>query len=68
MRQSHLFAIRVWPEELGDGEWEWRGHVQALPSGESYYFREWSDLVRHVIDMLVAGAGDEPIAHHHPQE
>lgn len=36
--------IRLWPEGLGEGQIEWRGHVQHVNSGEVRYFREWSAL------------------------
>jgi hypothetical protein len=44
-QRSHLFTLRVWPEYLGDGRTEWRGQVRHVPSGETYYFREWPALV-----------------------
>jgi hypothetical protein len=44
-RHAQLFAIRLWPEDLGAGRAEWRGEVRHLPSGETRYFREWSVLV-----------------------
>jgi hypothetical protein len=34
--------VRMWLEPLGDGQTEWRGKVQHVPSGESRYFREWT--------------------------
>lgn len=42
--QSYLFTLRIWPEALGDGHTEWRGQLKYLPTGEIYYFREWSQL------------------------
>ena len=44
-RDSQLFSIRLWPEDLDDGQTEWRGQVRHLSSGESRYFREWPALV-----------------------
>jgi len=41
---SHLFTLRLWPEALGDGRIEWRGQLKYLPTGETFYFREWSQL------------------------
>ena len=43
--RSHLFTVRLWLESLGDGQTEWRGKVQHVPSGEARYFRKWSSLV-----------------------
>ena len=42
---SYLFMLKVWAEELGDGQWEWRGQVQHVKSGETRYFRDWSTLI-----------------------
>lgn len=50
--RSHLFMVRVWLEDLGDGKAEWRGQVKHVLSGEVRYFREWSALVDHLIAML----------------
>ena len=44
MPRSHLFAVRVWAQELEDGRFEWRGRVQYVPTGEVRYFREWPAL------------------------
>ncbi len=50
--RSHFFTVRVWQEELGDGQTEWRGKVQHVPSGEVRYFREWPTLVTLLLKML----------------
>jgi len=50
--RSHLFTVRVWQEELGNGEKEWRGKVQEVHSGEVCYFREWPTLVTALLKML----------------
>ncbi|HYU76234.1 MAG TPA: hypothetical protein VEL31_26475 [Ktedonobacteraceae bacterium] len=42
---SQLFMVRIWEEELGNGQTEWRGKVQHVTSGEVRYFRDWSTLV-----------------------
>jgi hypothetical protein len=49
---SHLFTVRVWREELGDGHIEWRGKVQHALSGEARYFREWVDLIAFVREQV----------------
>lgn len=51
-RTTRLFTLRLWQEETGDGQAEWRGRVQALPEGEAYYFRAWSGLVERLEVML----------------
>jgi hypothetical protein len=50
--RTHLFTVRVWLEDLGDGQTEWRGEVQYVVSGEVRYFRDWSTLVAVVQAML----------------
>jgi hypothetical protein len=51
-RGSYLFTIRVWAEQLGEGQAEWRGKVQYIPGGEAHYFRDWSALVTLLLEML----------------
>lgn len=50
--RSHLFTLRVWAEEIGDNQQEWRGRIQHIPSGETHYFRDWQTLVAHLQAML----------------
>lgn len=54
-RETRLFTLRMWREEIGDGRAEWRGKVQALPEGEAAYFRDWAGLVKELEAMLNAG-------------
>jgi hypothetical protein len=49
---SHLFTLRVWLEDLGGGQSEWRGKVQHVLSGEARYFRDWDTLITYLQDML----------------
>jgi hypothetical protein len=51
-RRSELFTVRLWREELGDNQAEWRGKVQHVQKGEAYYFRDWSMLVAAIRKML----------------
>ena len=51
-RRSHLFLVRVWLEDLGEGKTEWRGKVTQVASGEVRYFRGWSRLARQLREML----------------
>jgi hypothetical protein len=51
-RVTRLFTLRMWQEEAGEGQTEWRGKVQALPDGEAYYFRDWSGLIGRLEVML----------------
>jgi len=59
---SHLFTVRVWREDMGDGQWEWRGKVQHVVSGEAFYFREWQELIARLKAWLqgdIAAIEDE---------
>jgi hypothetical protein len=49
---SHLFTVRLWAEDLGDTQVEWRGQVQHVLSGEAHYFREWPALIALLQGML----------------
>ncbi len=51
---SHLFTIRLWHEEVGSEQSEWRGKVQSVSTGEAHYFREWDALIAHILQMLSA--------------
>lgn len=52
LARSHLYTIRLWPEELGDGVWEWRGMVKYVASGEEHYFRDWGALKELMVRMI----------------
>ena len=58
---SLVFTLRLWLEELGDGDTEWRGQVQHVISRESYYFRDWETLLALLQKILPyrAAQGDE---------
>ena len=49
---THLFTLRVWLEDLDDGQSEPRGKVQHVLSGEARYFRDWDTLVTFVIKQV----------------
>jgi hypothetical protein len=51
-QSSHLFTVRVWQEEVRNGQIEWRGKVQLVTSGEVRYFREWAALIPLLLAML----------------
>jgi hypothetical protein len=44
--------VRVWTEDLGAGRTEWRGKVKYVMSGELRYFRDWSNLITILQEML----------------
>jgi hypothetical protein len=55
--RSHLFTVRVWLEDLGDGRSEWRGKVQHTLDGEACYFRDWQTLVAFIVEKAAAHSG-----------
>ena len=59
---SHMFIMRIWAEELGDGKQEWRGKLQHSQGGSIQYFRELGALGSLVEAMLAeaATAGEPP--------
>ena len=57
--RSHLFTVQLWQEELGHGQTEWRGKAQHAPSGQVYYFREWSKLILFLQAMLSTPEADK---------
>ena len=55
---SHLFTIRMWLEDLGNGQKDWRGKVQHVNSGEVRYFRDWSTLETFMEGLLLRDEKD----------
>jgi hypothetical protein len=53
---SHLFTLRIWQEDLGNGEVEWRSRVQHVMSGEVRYFRDWPSLIAFLLVLSNAEA------------
>jgi hypothetical protein len=51
-RSSHLFMVRMWPEDVGGGRTDWRGKVQHVNSGEARYFRDWPTLEAFVEGLI----------------
>ena len=54
---SQLFTLRLWPEELEQGQTEWRGQVRCVLSGDVRYFRDWPTLIAFLLESM---AGQEP--------
>jgi hypothetical protein len=52
--ESQLFMVRLWPEDLGSGQTDWRGKIQHVNSGEARYFRDWPTL-EAFLDRLTRG-------------
>lgn len=51
---SYLFTLRIWHEQLEEGQGEWRGQVEHLLSGRTCYFRDWSTLVSFLDETLAS--------------
>lgn len=50
--QSYLFTVRLWWEDLGEGQSEWRGVVKLVADGEEHFFRDWGTLGRLMAGLL----------------
>ena len=59
--RSHLFTIKVWEEEVGTAQAEWRGKIQLFTNGEVRYFRDWATLTPLLLQML-SESGSEPVS------
>ena len=59
---SHLFTVRLWQEELGGGQAEWRGRAQDIVTGAAAYFRDWPGLIAVLSHLLEAtdASSDDP--------
>jgi hypothetical protein len=64
---SHLFMVRLWLEDLGNGEYDWRGKVQYVNSGEARYFHDWSTLELFFESLLNKHNSEESYAKGCPQ-
>ncbi|MEZ4619241.1 MAG: hypothetical protein R2867_27530 [Caldilineaceae bacterium] len=51
-RSSHIFALRLWQEETGAGQQEWRGRIYDAATRDVRYFREWASLISLLLAML----------------
>jgi hypothetical protein len=51
-QSSQLFMLRMWLEDLGSGQTDWRGKVQHVNSGEVRYFRDWATLESFMEGLL----------------
>jgi hypothetical protein len=47
--------LRVWAEDLGEGQTDWRGQVEHVTSGQVHYFRDWARLITLLQEMLGMG-------------
>ena len=51
---SHLFTVRVWPENLGKGVVETRFQARHVTSGESRLFRDGEQLLVYLRSKVEA--------------
>jgi len=58
--RSQLFMLRLWPEDLGSGQTDWRGKVQHVNSGEARYFRDWPTLEAFLNELLLRAGQEAP--------
>ena len=49
--RSHLFAVRLWKEDLAGGS-EYRGSIRDVVSGAFRGFRDWSDLAAFMVERI----------------
>jgi hypothetical protein len=49
---SHLFTVRIWLENLGEGVVETRFQAKHVTSGESRLFRDGDQLVAYLCDKV----------------
>jgi hypothetical protein len=52
--RAHLFTVRLWVEPFGDDQHEVRMQVRHILSGETRYFRSWSDVVTFLLAKMQA--------------
>lgn len=57
----HVFIVRLWIEDLGEGKTEWRGQMKHVMSGEVKYFRDLSTLEEHLKIMLPITMDNESV-------
>ena len=60
---SHLFTLRVWMEDVGDGRTEIRGTVKHVLTGETRHFRDWPTLTTFLRQWSMVGAATAAPAH-----
>lgn len=60
--QLHYFTLRLWLEDLGDDQEEWRGEIRNSRTGEIRYFRKGPMLLN-----LLDGMVDTPLEVEFPQ-
>lgn len=49
---SHLFTLRLWPEDDENGQQIWRGKIYSVSTEDTRYFRDWPALIPLLLAML----------------
>ena len=49
---THLFTLRLWCAEVGNGRREWRGRLHHVGHENVTYFRGWAALLPLILAML----------------
>ena len=49
---AHLFTLRLWHADTGDGRREWRGRLHHVGHDNVTYFRGWAALLPVLLAML----------------
>ena len=39
-----ILTLRLWHEQVGHDQSEWRGEIKNLSTGEMRYFRRWDEI------------------------
>jgi hypothetical protein len=58
--RSHLFLLRLWPEDGGAAHSEWSARLQHVFSGETHTFRACPQLVDVLLGLSGAHAARLP--------
>src|SRR5207247_891843 len=59
-RDSHLFLVRLWAEEDGNGNEEWCGKVQHVLTGKAGHFANLGDMAG-LVESLMPEDGAEQV-------
>jgi hypothetical protein len=49
---TYVFVVRLWEEDLGQGQSELRGYAQHINTGNSLYFRDLQTMNQFFIQVM----------------
>ncbi len=61
---TQVFILRIWYEDMGEGQFEWRASVKHSRDGGVRYFRDWQALSTYLQEKLRNSPGQEEHAAH----